>query len=191
MLSSPFVLFTPSLRSHLRSSHNFFLYYLQTCTLTRPSLSSHWPSPQHPPPFLLLSCKFLALRFSGQLLLKSGYHRSRGSEQQARADNDERASIFSSGLGKGIGGLLKSVGINAALGAIPVAIENFLDGNSTRRALSDDEKRDPGVASLFGDLLKSLKKDVGIGKVLGNDILGGLTSGGAALGVGEFLKNTR
>ena len=124
-------------------------------------------------------------------MLKSGYHRSRESEPLARTDIDERVSILSSGLGKDIGGLLKSVGINAAFGAIPVALEHFLDGNSTRRALSDDEKRDPGVASLFGDLLKSFKTDDGILKVLGKGALGGVASGGAALGAGELLNNTR
>ena len=86
---------------------------------------------------------------------------------------------------------MKSVGINAAFGAIPVALEHFLDGNSTRRALSDDEKREPGIGSLIGDLLKGFKTDDGIGKVIGKGILGGVASGGAALGVGELLNNTR
>src|SRR6266702_2857764 len=44
-------------------------YYLQTCTLTRPSLSSHLLSPQHPPLLLLLSCMLLTFRLSGRPLL--------------------------------------------------------------------------------------------------------------------------
>ena len=86
---------------------------------------------------------------------------------------------------------MKSIGTNAAFGAIPVAIEHFLGGNSTRRALSDEEKRDPGVASLVGDLLDNFKSVDGIAKVLGNGILSGVASGAGAAGAGELLNNTR
>ena len=45
------------------------------------------------------------------------------SQQQARANVDER----------GIGSIAKNVGISAALGAVPVFLENLFGGNSTRR----------------------------------------------------------
>ena len=123
-------------------------------------------------------------------MLTSGYHRPRESEQQARTDIDERA-IAIPGLGSDITSLLKSIGTNAAFGAIPVALEHFLGGNSTRRASFDDEKRDPGIGSLIGDALESFKTDDGIVKVLGDGILSGVASGAAALGVGDLLNNTR
>jgi len=112
------------------------------------------------------------------------------SEQQARADIDVP---LPSGLGSDIKSVLKSIGTNAAFGAIPVAIEHFLGGNSnsTRRALSDEEKRDPGVASLVGDLLENFKSVDGIAKVIGNGILSGVASGAGAFGAGELLNNTR
>ena len=124
-------------------------------------------------------------------MLTNGCHRFRESEHQARTDIDGRAGIIPSGLGSDVGSLLKSIGTNAACGAIPVAIEHFLGGNSTRRALSDEEKRDPGIASLVGDLLDNFKTGDGIAKVLGNGILGGVASGAGAAGAGELLNNTR
>ena len=89
-------------------------------------------------------------------MLTSGYHRSRESKHLARADIDERAGIIPSGLGSDIGSLVKSIGTNAAFGAVPVAIEHFLGGNSTRRALSDNEKR--GLSTFFKNLGSKIAK---------------------------------
>ncbi|KAF8266591.1 hypothetical protein EI94DRAFT_1732666 [Lactarius quietus] len=51
----PYVLLSHSLHSRPRSSFSLFsYYYLQTCTLTEPSLSSYLPSPRCLPLFLLL-----------------------------------------------------------------------------------------------------------------------------------------
>ena len=91
-------------------------------------------------------------------MLTSGYHRSRESKHLARADIDKRAGIIPSGLGSDIGSLVKSIGTNAAFGAVPVAIEHFLGGNSTRRALSDDEKRGLNIASVLKDLGAKIAK---------------------------------
>ena len=122
----------------------------------------------------------LAFRLSGQPLLTSGY--SEG-EQQTRANIDERASALPSGIGKGLVSVLKTLGTGVGFGALPVALEHFLGDNST------NTKRDPGVGSLFGDLLKSLKTTDGLGKVLGNGLLGGVASGVGAVGAGELLNN--
>ncbi|KAH9056636.1 hypothetical protein EDB87DRAFT_1635525 [Lactarius vividus] len=115
-------------------------------------------------------------------------------QQQARADIDERASALPSGLGSDVGSLLKTIGTNLAFGALPVALEHFLGGNSTRRALPgdfDNDKRAPGVASLFDDLLTSLKSTDSIGTVIKNGLLGGVASGVGAVGANELLNNTR
>ncbi|KAI9446847.1 hypothetical protein H4582DRAFT_613740 [Lactarius indigo] len=120
-----------------------------------------------------------------------------GQQQQARADLDERASALPSGLGTDVGSLLKTIGTNLAFGALPVALEHFLGGNSTRRALprdaplADNDKRAPGVASLFDDLLTSLKSTDSIGTVIKNGLLGGVASGVGAVGASELLNNTR
>ena len=104
-------------------------------------------------------------------MLTNGCHRFRESEHQARADIDGRAGIIPSGLGSDVGSLLKSIGTNAAFGAIPVAIEHFLGGNSTRRALSGDEKCDPGPG----------------GKVVRSGTIGGVGSAGTASGANGLL----
>jgi len=110
-------------------------------------------------------------------------------ENEQRASIDERASALPSGLGGDIGGLLKTIGTNAAFGALPGVLEHFLSGNSTRRELaSDNDKRASALGSLFGDLLDDSGS---IGKVLGNGLLGGVASGAGALAVGDLLNHTR
>jgi hypothetical protein len=108
-------------------------------------------------------------------------------ENEQRASIDERASALPSGLGGDIGGLLKTIGTNAAFGALPGVLEHFL--NSTRRELaSDNDKRASALGGLFGDLLDDSGS---IGKVLGNGLLGGVASGAGALAVGDLLNHTR
>ncbi|KAH9063685.1 hypothetical protein EDB83DRAFT_2382453 [Lactarius deliciosus] len=84
-----------------------------------------------------------------------------------------------SGVGSDVGSLLKTIGTNLAFGALPVALEHFLGGNSTR------------LASLFDDLLTSLKSTDSIGTVIKNGLLGGVASGVGAVGASELLNNTR
>jgi len=119
-------------------------------------------------------------------------------QEQAHTNIDERASALPSGVGQDVGSLLKTIGTSFAFGALSVALEHFLGGNSTRRALPSDadiaspaenDKRDPaGVGSLFGDLLDNSDS---IGKVIGNGLLGGVASGAGALGLSELLNHTR
>jgi len=86
-------------------------------------------------------------------------------------------------------GILKTLGIGAGLGALPVALESFLGGNSTARR--DLDERAFAIGSLFDDLLGKLGTDGSIGKVLGEGLLGGVASGAGALGVSHLLNNTR
>ena len=113
----------------------------------------------------------------------SSYHRSRESEHKARVDIDER--------GFDIKSVLKTLGIGAALGGIPTAIEHFAESNSTRRALSDDEKRDPSPKGLIGDVLKKLETNKGLGTVVANGALSGVATGGAASAVSDVLDNNK
>lgn len=54
LVAHTFCSHTPCIRAHIQASASA-PSYPRTCTLTRPSLSSHLLSPQHPPLFLLLS----------------------------------------------------------------------------------------------------------------------------------------
>ena len=86
---------------------------------------------------------------------------------------------------------MKTLGIGAALGAVPTALEHFAKGNSTRRALSDDEKRDPSPKGLIGDLLKKLETNKGVGTVVANGALSGVATGAAASAVSGVLDNEK
>lgn len=126
---------------------------------------------------------------------------SRDSQQQARANVDERASAIPTGS---ISSILKNLGTNAAFGALPVVLEHFLAGNSTRRELLNTppdvaierfpvelNERASALGGAFSDLLSSLKTSDPLGKVVSDNLLGGLASGVGAIGVGELLNHTR
>ncbi|KAH9028109.1 hypothetical protein EDB85DRAFT_2257273 [Lactarius pseudohatsudake] len=116
-------------------------------------------------------------------------------QQRARANFDERASALPIGIAEDVGSLIKTVGTNLAFGALPVALEHFL--NSTRRALPDDapladnDKRAPGIAGLVDDLLTSLKSTDSLGKVIKNGLIGGAASGVGAAGANALFNNNR
>ena len=81
--------------------------------------------------------------------------------------------------------------IAAALDAIPTTVKHFFHVNSTRRALSDDEKHDPGLGGSFDGLRNKSETDSGIGKVVRSGIIGGVDSAGATSAVGGPLDNVR
>jgi hypothetical protein len=128
------------------------------------------------------------------------YYSSRGSQQQARANVDER------GIGTS---LLKTVGISGVLGAGIPALEHFLGGgdgsDSTRRAMSRDEgNTTPGhiffdgrpvnldqraPAGLGGLLDDALESSDSLGKVIGDNIVNGLAAGATAFGANKLLGN--
>ena len=123
-------------------------------------------------------------------MLTSCCHRSRESKPQARVDIDER-SIIPSGLTSDLGSLAKVPALAAALDDIPTFVKHYFHGNSTRRALSDDEKRDPGLGGSFDGLRNKSETDSGIGKVVRSGIIGGVDSAGATSAVGDPLDHVR
>ena len=85
-------------------------------------------------------------------------------------------------------GIAKTVGSGIAFGALPPLVEHFLGGNATRRDLNEHA---PAVRSLISTLLGALKTEDPFIKVIGEGVLGGLATGGAAVGVSDLLNNTR
>ena len=92
----------------------------------------------------------------GEAFSDQCYYSSRGSQQQARANVDER------GIGTAI---LKTVGINGALGAGVPVLEHFLggghDSDSTRRAMSRDTDLTPADLRVNGLSVGTLDSDNG------------------------------
>ena len=193
MPSSPYVsflAFTPTFKPQFLITTYYFSNMHSYKTLAVLALAVSTASPAFAAP-VVYAPYFSTL---GTALADERYHRSRDGQQQARADIDERASAIPSGLGKDVGGLLKTIGTNLAFGALPVALEHFLGGNSTRRALPSDaplDKRAPGVAGLFDDLLTSLKSSGSLGSVIKNGLIGGVASGAGAIAATDLLNNTR
>jgi hypothetical protein len=114
-------------------------------------------------------------------LADEGYPPSRESQELARANVDAPTS--------GITSILKTIGTGVGLGALPVALEDFLTGNGTlRRDTVDLNERASAFGGIIDDLLGTNDPLV---KVLGDGILGGVASGAGGLGVEKLLNNTR
>ena len=127
-LPAPSLSPTHSLHSRPHSYFRILYHYLQTCTHTKPSLSSCLLFPPQHPPFLLLSCMPFAFH-PRATLSDECYHPRSDNQQQARAAIEEPAPGGSSFLP----GVLKNVGISAGLGVLGDVGKHFGHHNHTRR----------------------------------------------------------
>ena len=141
------------------------------------------------------------------------------SQQQARVNVDERGlaslgktAAVSAGLGVLPVFLQSLLGGNSTrrdtdltpavlrVAGFPVPLSNNGDSNTPPttptqifvdgRPVSLDQ-RAPGIGNILGDALDSFGTSNSIGKVLGDGILSGLATGGAAFGVNELINHTR
>lgn len=174
MPSSPYVLFTHSLHLHPRFKQQFHFisryHYLQSCTLTSLSLSSHSPSPQLPQLILLLSSMLSLFDSRDSLLLMQRRHPSSEDQQQAR-------SVIGGPLNVGRDGLTLPLNITAILDRL-----HTLQTFEPVAARGDTVDLDQGASAssftdVLGDLLhnkitQNLISSVagGVGGAIGGDI---------------------
>jgi hypothetical protein len=86
-----------------------------------------------------------------------------------------------------LGPILKTIGINAGIGAIPAVIGSLTGGddNAARELAAELDER--GLGSLVGSAVKALENNDSIGKVLGGGLLGGVASGVASTATQDVL----
>jgi len=89
-------------------------------------------------------------------------------QERARAEFEEPFKL---------GPILKTIGINAGLGAIPAIIDKITGSNQNAARELAAELDERGLGSLVGDAVKALEDDRSIGKVLSDGVLGGVASG--------------
>jgi len=100
--------------------------------------------------------------------LSDGLNSPRENQERARAEFEEPFKL---------GQILKTIGINAAIGAIPAIIDKITGSNQSAARELAAELDERGLGSLVGDAVKALEDDRSIGKVLGDGVLGGVASG--------------
>jgi len=95
------------------------------------------------------------------------------------------------GIAASLGSLLKTIGTGVGVGAFPVALEDLLGGNSTRRDTPVDfNGRRSVVGDLFDEAVNIFKSGGGLGSVLSDGLLGGVASGAGAIGASKLLNTT-
>jgi hypothetical protein len=154
------------------------MHSYQTLAVLALAVSTASPALSAP---ILYASYFSTLRTD---LADEGYP-PRESQELARANVDAPTS--------GITSILKTIGTGVGLGALPVALEDFLTGNGTlRRDTVDLNERAIAVRSIFTDLLDSFSESSkSIGEVLGNGLLSGASGEVGSFGASKLLNSTR
>jgi hypothetical protein len=110
--------------------------------------------------------------------LSDGLNSSRENQEQARAELDARFNL---------GPILKTIGINVGLGALPSILGDITGGNNNAARELAAELDERSLGSLVGSAVKAIEDNGSIGKVLGNGLIGGVASGVGSVATQDTL----